>query len=365
MGNMSILKAERIKKVRRSTIYQVVVLIILLAFFPTGYANAQEPTEMQNVLDKVKDLEGQVEKLKRESEARQKLRITREEASQKEEEILSAVDREEYTLLKEKSIGLQYTFDYAYASSDRLQFGIEDITGEHQYNHSMTHKISAYYGILNNLTLNTGIPFIYRYYDLGGQASKDVTDIGDISLGFGLRPFKTSGWMPNVSVNGSVTLPTGRSPYKIDTATELSTGSGLYTVGTGISMSKAIDPVIVYGSLSYSHSLKRTDLYQNLRPGLVLTGVDPGDDIGFSAGMAFPLSYQASLNLGFRYSYGFSTTYHYDRQPSVESSIGTASSISIGTGWRVSPKTTISVGLGIGLTGSDNFSLSVGIPFNL
>jgi hypothetical protein len=351
--------------VKRSYIYQVVVLIIMLIFVPTGFVNAQESTEMEEVLEKVKDLEGQVDKLKQESEARSKLRITRDEEAQKEEEILTAVDREEYTLAKKKSIGLQYTFQYSYASSDRLKFGIEDITGEHQYNHSMTHKISAYYGVLNNLTVNTGIPFIYRYYDLGGDESKDVTDIGDISLGFGLRPLKTSGWMPKISVNGSLTLPTGRSPYKIDTSSELSTGGGLYTVGTGLSFSKAIDPVIAYGSLSYSHSFDRTDIHQNIAPGLVLTGVEPGDDIGFSIGMAFPLSYQASMNLGFKYSYGFSNTYHYANQPSAESSIGTSSSISIGTGWRVSPKTTISVGLGIGLTGSDNFSLTVGIPFNL
>ncbi|MBN2180260.1 MAG: transporter [Deltaproteobacteria bacterium] len=320
---------------------------------------------MQDVLDKVKELEDQVDRLKEESEARQKLSITREEAAQKEEEILTAVDKEEYTLTKEKSIDFQYTFEYAYASSDRLQLGIEDVTGEHQYNHSMEHKISVYYGLLNNLTLNTGIPFIYRYYDIGGSSSKDVTDIGDITLGFGLRPFKTSGAMPNISVSGSVTLPTGRSPYKIDINKEISTGSGLYSTGLGLSLSKAIDPVIAYGSLSYSHSFERTDLYQNLSPGLVLTGVEPGDSIGLSIGMAFPLSYQSSMNLGFSYSYGFSTTYHYKNLPDAESSIGTSSSISIGTGWRISPKTTISVGLGIGLTGSDNFTLSVRVPFSL
>lgn len=350
---------------KRPPIYKVIVLIMLLVFFPAGFVNAQESTEMQQVLDKVKDLESQVERLKEESEARQKLRISREEEAQKEEEILTAVDREEYTLSKKKSIDFQYRFEYSYASSDRLQFNIEDVTGEHLYNHSMEHTISAYYGLLNNLTLKTNIPFVFRYYDVGGKSSKNVTDIGDISLGFGLRPFKTSGRMPNVSVSGSLTLPTGRSPYKIDASKELSTGSGLYSVSTGLSLSKAIDPVITYGSLSYSHSFERTDLHQNIASGYVLTGVEPGDDIGLSFGIAFPLSYQVSMNLGFSYSYGFSTTYHYEDQPDAESSIGTSSSISIGTGWRISPKTTISVGLSIGLTGSDNFGLTVGIPFSL
>ena len=98
---------------------------------------------------------------------------------------------------------------------------------------------------------------------------------------------------------------------------------------------------------------------------LTLEAVEPGDSIGLKIGMAYALSYTTSINLGFNYSYGFETTYHYDGGYDSETPIGTSASFSIGTGWKVTPKTTISVGLGIGLIGGDNFSLSVGIPYSL
>ena len=353
---LSYKRGENVKK------YFVLLVALMMLLFPIGIACAQEQSDMEKVLEKVKELEDQVGTLKQEADARRKLTITKEEEEQKEEEILSAVDREEYTLSKEKTLGVQYTIEYSYSTADTLQVEASDLIGAHQYNHSMEHTISLYYGLLNNLTLRNSIPFIYRYYDRGGPESKDVTDIGDMTFGVSLRPFKKSAYIPNMTVSGSVTLPTGRSPYKIDPAVELSTGSGLYSVSTGISLSKTIDPIVAFGSMSYSHSLKRTGLHQHIE-GLVLTGVDPGDSIGFSLGMAYAMSYRVSINLGFSYSYGFSSTYHYDSL-TRETPIGTSSSFSIGTGWKLSPARAISVALNIGLTGSDNFSLSLGIPFD-
>ncbi|MBW2637093.1 MAG: transporter [Deltaproteobacteria bacterium] len=353
---MSYRRGENVK------IYFVFLVALLMLLFPTGIAYAQEQSDMEKVLEKVKNLEDQVGNLKQAAEARRKLTITSEEEAQKEEEVLSAVDREEYTLSKEKTLGVQYSIEYSYSSADTLVTDANDLIGTHQYNHSMEHTISLYYGLLNNLTLRTGIPFVYRYYDKGGPESKDVTDIGDFTFGVSLRPFKQSKHIPNITLSSTLTLPTGRSPYKIDPAVELSTGSGFYSVSTGMSMSKTIDPIVSYGSVSYTHSLKRTGLHQNIES-LVLTGVDPGDSIGFSLGMAYAMSYRVSINLGFSYSYGFSSTYHYDTF-TREAPIGTSSTFSLGTGWKLSPTRTISVALGIGLTGSDNFSLSVGIPFD-
>ena len=338
------------------------MLIMLFSLSSWTFSQAQENGDVKELLDKVKQLENQVQDLREEADVRNKLKITREEEQQKEEEILTAVDREEYTLTKKKSINLTYTLGYSYSSYDKLQLDESDIFGEHLYNHSINHNISVSYGLLNNLSVSFGVPFKYRYYQTGGNESRDVTDIGDMSLGVGFRPFKSAGWMPTMSFHGSATLPTGRSPYKIDPMTELSTGSGVYSLGAGVSMSKPIDPIVAFGSLSYTYSFPKSDFTQNVN-GLILEKVEPGPDLGFKIGLGYALSYRTSINLSFNYTHGFSSTYYYKGGYSRETAVGTSAGFSVGTGWKISPTTTISLGVGIGLVGDENFSLSFSVPF--
>jgi len=341
-----------------------VFIVIIIFVIPVYTASAQEKQEIRDLMEKVKNLESQMEKIGEETEARRKLIITKEETVEREKEILTSVDKEEYTVEKKKSIGMTYNISYGYSAADRLVLDVHDVVeGAHEYNHSMTHSISVSYGLLDNLTVNTGVPFVYRYYKTGASGSKDVTGIGDMSFGMSWQPIKRTKGGLSTTFSGSVTLPTGRSPYKINPNTEISTGNGLYSISTGLNLSKPIDPLIVYGGLSYSRSFNFNvkDLHLNVGD-FVLEEVEPGDSIGFKMGMAYALSYRASINLGFNYSYGLSTTYHYSGH-TKETPIGTSASFSIGTGWKITPKTTISVGLGISLIGGDDFTLSVGIPF--
>lgn len=340
--------------------------LILIMFFlmATGPVYAQDAENAKDIMEKIESLEQRLKQLSDEAEARKKIQINEEEKTAKEEEILTAVDKEEYVLTREKKIDLSYTFSYGYSTYDRLQLDESDSFAEHLYNHSLEHELGISYGVLKNLSVSYSIPFVYRYYNLGSSDSKDVTDIGDMSLGAGLRPFKTSGWMPNMSFNFSASLPTGRSPYKIDPAVELSTGSGLYSVGAGVSLSKAVDPIVAFSSISYSHSFPRSKITQKVS-NLVLTKVVPGDSIGVRAGIGYAMSYITSISLSFSYSYGFNSKYYYDDGTVNETAIGTSASFSIGTGWKISPATTVSVSFAIGLVSTDNFTFSVSVPFQL
>lgn len=323
----------------------------------------QDAAEVQELKEKMERLEQELDKINKETEARQRLRITTEEEAQKEEEILTAVDKEEYTLTKEKKISLSYTISYGYSSGESFQLDEDDIFSQNLYEHELENSISISYGLLNNLSVSFGVPFIYRYQDPGTENSLDVTDIGDMSLGMGFRPFKSSGWMPNMSFHLSATLPTGRSPYKIDPEAELSTGGGLYKVGTGVSFSKSIDPVVAFGSLSYSHRFPKSGFTRKVS-GLVLEKVEPGSSVGFKLGIAHALSYRTSINLSFSYTYQFSSTYYYEGGLVRDTSHGTSASFGVGTGWKVSPSTTLSLGIGIGLIRGDDFSISFSVPFD-
>ena len=119
-------------------------------------------------------------------------------------------------------------------------------------NHTVRNAIGVQYGLLNNLTVNTNIPYVYVYDKTGTQTAKDNHDMGDVSLGLAYQPFKSGGDWPTTTLTMGAILPTGRSPYEINRDTDLPTGGGLYGVSLGVNMSKSIDPAMAFGSISCS-----------------------------------------------------------------------------------------------------------------
>jgi uncharacterized membrane protein len=161
----------------------------------------------------------------------------------------------------------------------------------------------------------------------------------------------------------SATLPTGRSPYEINRDTDLPTGGGLYGVSLGGNMSKSIDPAMVFGAISCSYYFTRTALSQNIN-GAILDEVKPGMGFNAAIGLAYALSYALSMNIQFQYGYYMSTDYSFTNAADATAPAYSTGDLVVGIGWRISPLTTLSFSLAIGLTKDDpDFSLSFRVPF--
>src|SRR5690606_41223303 len=65
--------------------------------------------------------------------------------------------------------------------------------------------------------------------------------------------------------------------------------SGYYSLSGGISASKVMDPVVLFGSVSYSYNFSEENLNQR-RGGTILDEVHPGHSLSFSMGFAYSLS---------------------------------------------------------------------------
>jgi hypothetical protein len=190
-----------------------------------------------------------------------------------------------------------------------------------------------------------------------------VTDLGDVSLGFQYQPLRSGGSLPTMIMFGSFSLDTGRSPYEINIDEDLATGNGYYSATAGISMSKTIDPIIVFGNIGYTYNFEAEGVNQH-RNGLTLTDVTPGDAISGTIGLGFSLSYNVSMNFSYQYTYRHSTTYTWKEMSATESGSQTSSLFYIGTGWRFSPTYSINMKVGIGLTDEDpDFVVSFRLPF--
>jgi hypothetical protein len=321
----------------------------------------QSADEQKEILQKIQNLEKQVDTLKEQGRTRDKLTITAEEKSEQEKSVLTAAGRE-YTLMQKGKYELEYSLRYEYISSNEI---IAATRVEPRSNHTIRNGIGIQYGLFNNLTVNMNIPYVYVYDKTNSAAAKSASDMGDMTMGIDFQPFKSGGDWPSTTISMSAILPTGRSPYKINRNTDLPTGGGLYGFSLGVNMSKSIDPAMAFGGLSCTYRLSRDDLDQNM-DGAILDEVEPGISVNAAIGMAYSISYAVSMNVQFQYGYNMGTDYTFTNAPVVRSSAYSTASLLVGTGWRISPTTTLSFGLGIGLTKDDpDFTVSFRLPFSL
>lgn len=350
------------------------VLLCLFLICSTVHAQETEKQSTQELLDRLETLEKQLKKLEDENKTRKSLEVTEEEKIEQEKEVLEAVGRE-YTLSPKGTLSMDYTLGYSYSPTD--EYTVEEeatmatltVSSQRQANHQIQHTISAGYSLLDSLTTNVSVPVVYRYNKMGTEDELDQTDIGDISAGIYFQTPPRWTWleMPfgiRNTYSISATFPTGRSPYKVNPKSELSTGGGVYDITVGSSFSKQIDPVVLFGSLGYSYPFPLKDVNLKIQDTVTLDEVESGSSVNASMGFGYALSYANSINMSFSYSYAFSTTLTYkELSKPIESGDSTSAQFSLGMGIMASPKTVVSVSMSYSLVNA-GFSLSMRVPFD-
>lgn len=350
------------------------LILAMISFASAVYAQetpvATEATkplsDMDQLQEQIQRLEEKITKMEEENDIRRRLETTQEEKSSEDDAILSTAGRD-YTLMKPGNLGFEYNIRYTGDSSDTLTPAGTAIDVRHNSFHTVTNSFFIEYPVKDNLTVNSNVPFVYKYNSQTNTTAKNVSDLGDVSFGFQMQPVKTGKGLPSLIVSGNFTCPTGRSPYKINPKTEMSTGNGTYSIGMGCNVSKSIDPLVAFGGINIDHGLETSHLNYRSNPSdkVYLAAIKPGDIYSFSMGIGYSLSYKATLTLSYQYSYSSKTHYDWEGEGATDNnSEGSISSIfSVGTGWNITPKRSVNVRLGIGLTNNDSdFSLQVRVP---
>ncbi|MDN6318367.1 MAG: transporter [Marinobacter sp.] len=287
------------------------------------------------------------------------------DSSRQLEEVFQAAEKN-YSLQKKGTHSLNYSFDYSYTADQRLDLAITNGSVRNldvvpSATHNFTNAFSYDFGLLDNFTVGARIPLVVKY---DTEDELNVYDFGDISVTGRWQPFAYVPGKMSTTLFGTFTSKTGISPYEIDIKEQLSTGSGYYSLGGGASLSKVLDPVVVFGSVSATYNLPADDL-QQVRGARLLNEVEPGFGISGSAGFAYSLSYDISLSISAQLSYSDETilTFSNGDQAMAQDQMSGFLSVSLGT--RVSDTTIVNTSLGIGLTeDAPDFSLGVSLPIN-
>ena len=287
------------------------------------------------------------------------------DASRQLEEVFQAAEKN-YSLQKKGSHYLLYSFDYTYTADQRLDLAITNGSVRNldivpSATHYFTNAFSYDFGLLDNLTVDTRIPLVVKY---DTQDELSVYDFGDISFTGRWQPFAYVPGKMSTTLFGTLTSKTGVSPYEIDINEQLSTGSGYYSVGGGASLSKVLDPVVIFGSVSATYNLPVKGL-QQVRGARLLTNLDPGFGVSGSGGFAYSLSYDISLSISAQLSYTDETLLSFSNGDQAVAQDQMTGFLSLSLGTRVSDTTIVNTSLGIGLTeDAPDFSLGVSLPIN-
>lgn len=274
-----------------------------------------------------------------------------------------------YSLLKAGGADVIFTETYSYFRDTQINVALSpngsSITEFQLLNNASNTFLSDLavdYGVWDNLTATFDLPVVAKFDSLSGLK---VTDLGDVSTGFRWQPFPVRVGLPSITVFGTLSTASGSSPYRIDPNNNLSTGKGYYSFSGGASVSKVIDPVVLFASCNLSYGIPISGIEQ-IRGSRKLTRVDPGDGFGLSMGMAYSLNYDVSISGSVQVSTGLPTKFSFSDGSVLNSANDVTSTMNMGLSLRTSPKRIVNLTFGLGLTpDSPNLILGFNMPLDI
>jgi hypothetical protein len=292
------------------------------------------------------------------------------------------------------------SLQYGYSSSNRvalvgytvipaLLIGLVDVREVKR--NTLTAAVTGRWGVTNRFEVEAKLPYVYRSDStisreiFTGSANENVFDttgraLGDIELA--ARYQLTDGKSDWPYMIGSLRFKTrtGKDPFEVVTdcitrcvgnttgtglPLDLPTGSGFYSLQTGLTWLFPTDPAVFFGTFSYTHNFGRSNVSR-----LVLNGeeefigaVKPGDIVGINFGMGLALNDRSSFSVGVDLNSIGRTK--QNGQPVVSSVRTQLAQLLLGYSYRYSPKTTWNVTVGAGLTrDTPDLTLTLRVPMS-
>jgi len=256
--------------------------------------------------------------------------------------------------------------------------------------HQVMADLDTRYGLTDRISVDVDVPYIYRHsnFIVGGaggaastlsDASANSSDIGDVNFGIYYQFLKETNSLPDLVGSLRVKTPTGSSPFGIKlqqvdanntnlvAPDKLPTGTGLWNVTAGLSLLKTYDPVVLFGSFSYTYNIARSfaDISSVIGQTEPAT-VKLGDVVQFGGGAALAFSDKDSASISYTMALEPESETKapggsYSKVPGSET---TAAALTFGLNHVVNKHLTINGSVSVGLTpDTPNFVVGVRFPY--
>jgi hypothetical protein len=256
--------------------------------------------------------------------------------------------------------------------------------------HQIQADLDTRYGITDRVSVDVDVPYIYRHssFIVGGaggsastlsDASVNSNAIGDVNFGIYYQFLKETNNLPDMVGSLRLKTPTGTSPFGIKVQqitpdntnlvapSKLPTGTGFWNITAGLSVLKTYDPVVLFGSFSYTYNISRS--FADISSVIGQTqpaDVKLGDIYQFGGGVALAFSDKDSASISYTMAIEpqSKTKAPGGSWTGVPGSETTASVLNFGLNHVVNTHLTINGAVSIGLTpDAPNFVVGVRFPY--
>jgi hypothetical protein len=256
--------------------------------------------------------------------------------------------------------------------------------------HQLMTDLDVRYGLTDRVSIDVDVPYVYRYsnFIVGGaggsagtlsDASATSSALGDVNFGLYYQFVKESASWPDIVGSLRVKAPTGTSPFGIKLVqldpnntnlvapSKLPTGTGFWNITGGLSLLKTFDPIVLFGSVSYTYNVARSfsdisSVVGQTQPAKVKLG----DIVQWGAGAALAFSEKDSASISYTMAIEPKSKTQAPGQDwqSVPGSETMASTLNFGLNHVVNKHLTINGSVSVGLTpDAPNFIVGVRFPY--
>lgn len=210
-------------------------------------------------------------------------------------------------LLPRWTFELEPSMSYAHSSSENLVIDgftifpvliVGDIFSERRRRNTLTTSLTARLGLPWKSQIELRAPYVYeddsRLSGDGRESKISDRGPGDLELAFSRDLPRVFGRGPQLLGSLRWKIRTARDPFGLDEDEQIPFGSGFQSLTAALTGVSVVDPVVFFGTLSYTDSLA------------ALKGanrIDPGDSLGVQFGMALALNLETSMSFAFEQSF--------------------------------------------------------------
>jgi hypothetical protein len=246
-------------------------------------------------------------------------------------------------LLPPWTVELQPEMEYSYKGANGLlileQGGERQVLAHSADLTRLEGALTARIGLPWRSQAEVRVPYLHvsEESSFNNQSSRNNEDgLGDIEVGLSHQVFQENGWVPDLIAGLRYRAPTGDDSFGSDG--KLPLGTGFHGISGRLTMVKALDPVVVVGSVGYTANLE--DNKQGF-------DIDPGDsfDLGITAILA------AGPGVSLRTGFGMSFTGEAEvDNRKINGSDKTEGVLNLGGAVVLPTNTLLDVGVGVGVT---------------
>jgi hypothetical protein len=266
-----------------------------------------------------------------------------------------ALVRQNVFVLPKGVYELEPAIEYTYRGTDALDIvnvsGMPQVARQDVKQDRLETRLTLRAGLPRSSHVEVRIPYVLLRTDRStadqvGQTTHE-NGFGDLQIALTKQLAQERPARPGVL--GSVTWRAPTGEFRLG---EPSEGSGFHLLQGALTLVKRQDPLVFFGTASYTWVLER-------RHGDF--EVDPGDAVGLKLGTILAASPQSSLRVGFDANRSGRTKFNGVERPGSDAVVAT---LQFGLATLLSRRALLDIQLSVGVTSdSPDFALLVSVPF--